>query len=125
MSSPDLYRIADGPWRGEWPPDDPDANFKRDVAERTRVDPLETLATLSANTGIPTDALARYVLARWASEGSDALLALGPTTVERMWRVVADAEAADTDAARLEAYEVLRQMVSWLRAPLQEDTRER
>jgi hypothetical protein len=117
----DLHRIAAGPWRGEWDDDDPDANLKRDVAERTRTDPLETLAALSASTGIPTDVLARYVLARWASEGSDALLAMGPRTVERMWTTVTQAEEAGTDAARLEAYDVLRQMVSWLRAPLEED----
>jgi hypothetical protein len=117
----DLHRIAEGPWRGEWDDDDPDANLKRDVAERTRTDPMQTLATLSASTQIPVEVLARYVLARWASEGSDALLDLGPRTVERMWAVVAQAEAADTDAARLEAYDVLRQMVSWLRAPLEED----
>jgi hypothetical protein len=123
--TPDLHRIADGPWRGAWDDDDPDANFKRDVAERTRTDPMQTLATLSGSTGIPVDALARYALVRWASEGSDALLALGPRTVERMWAVLAEAEEADSDAARLEAYDVLRQMVSWLRAPLASDDHQR
>ena len=103
---------------GPWDADDPDANFKREVAEYTRVDPLETLTALSAGTGIPVGALVRYVLVKWAAEGSEALLALGPRTVERLWGVVAEAEATGTDEARLAAYDVLRQMVSWLRAPL-------
>lgn len=106
------------PYAGPWAADDPDANFKREVAEYTRVDPIETLAALSGRTGIPVGALARYVLVKWAAEGSEALLALGPRTVERLWRVIAEAEVTGTDEARLAAYDVLRQMVSWLRAPL-------
>jgi hypothetical protein len=114
-------RVADGPWRGEWADDDPDAAFKRDVAERTLVDPRETLQGLSARTGIPPEALARYVLARWAAEGSEALLALGPQAVERLWAVCEEAEAVGTDAARLAAYDRLRGMVSWLRAGLHQE----
>ena len=107
-------------YEGPWADDDPDANFKREVAERTRLDPLPTLETLARNTGIPVGALVRYALVRWASEGSEALLATGPPTIERMWAHIAAAEEAGTDQARLEAYEALRQMVSWLRAPLEE-----
>lgn len=102
----------------EWSPEDPDANFKAAVAEWTVQDPLPTFQQLSANTGIPVGALVRYVLVRWAAEGSEALLHLGPRTVERLWQVVEDAEAADSDEARLAAYDQLRQMLSWLRAPL-------
>ncbi|HVM19248.1 MAG TPA: DUF6027 family protein [Egibacteraceae bacterium] len=105
-------------YTGPWDDDDPDANFKAAVAEYTRIDPLPTFAQLSANTGIPIGALVRYALVRWAAEGSEALLALGPRTVTRLWAVVEEAEAAGTDAARLEAYEQLRQMLSWLKAPL-------
>ena len=105
---------------GSWPPDDPDANFKREVAERTRLDPMPTLERLSEGTGVPVGSLARYALVRWVSEGSEALLALGPATVERMWAHVEAAEAEGTDAARLAAYDALRQMVSWLRLPLEE-----
>ena len=103
---------------GSWTDDDPDANFKSQVAEYTRNDPLPTLETLSANTGIPVGALARYILVRWAAEGSEALLALGPTLVNRLWSVVAEAEECDSDEARLRAYDQLRQMISWLRVPL-------
>jgi hypothetical protein len=105
-------------WDGPWPADDPDANFKADVALYSKLDPLTTLTTLSTNTGIPVGALVRYVLARWASAGSEALLAAGPSVVERMWDTVEGAEAVGTDDARLEAYNVLRQMISWLRVPL-------
>ena len=106
-------------YTGEWSDDDRDANFKAEVAEYTRNDPLPTLERLSANTGIPVGALVRYVLVRWAGEGSEALLALGPRLVERLWAVVEAAEAEDSDEARLRAYDTLRQMISWLRVPLE------
>lgn len=120
MASDEGLRVADGPWRGEWEPDDPHANFKRQVAEYTRADPSGTLANLATATGIPVEALARYALVQWAAEGSEGLLALGPRLVERLWAVIEVAEAAGTDEARLDAYDRLRQMISWLRAPLQE-----
>jgi hypothetical protein len=110
--------IADGPWRGEWAEDDPHANLKREVAEYTRADPAETLRGLSAATGVPVADLARYALVKWCAEGSEALLALGPSTVHRLWAVVEAAEVEGTDAARLAAYDELRQRLSWLRAPL-------
>jgi hypothetical protein len=62
----------------------------------------------------------RYVLARWASEGSAGLLELGPRTIERLNAVCEEAEAADTDDARLAAYQQLRQMLAWLKLPLTE-----
>lgn len=105
-------------YTGPWPDDDPDANFKAHVAEYSRNDPLPTLETLSRNTGIPVGALARYILVRWEAEGSEALMATGPRMVERLWQVVSDAEADGSDAAKLQAYDTLRQMISWLRVPL-------
>ena len=115
MKEPSIELIR---WAGPWPDDDPDANFKADVALYSMLDPLETIDALSDSTGIPVGALVRYVLARWASAGSEALLSAGPSVVERMWATFTDAEQADSDEARLAAYEVVRQMVSWLRAPL-------
>ena len=105
-------------WSGPWPDDDPDANFKEDVALYSKLDPLETIGALSKGTGIPVGAIVRYVLARWASAGSEALLSAGPSVVERMWAQFTEAEEAGSDEARLAAYEVVRQMVSWLRSPL-------
>jgi hypothetical protein len=105
-------------WRGEWAPDDPDAAFKAEVVAYGLLDPLHTLGGLAAHTGIPVGALARYVLARFATTGSEGLLHLGGATVERMWATCEAAEAAATDPARLDAYHVLRGMLSWLRVPL-------
>jgi precorrin-2 methylase len=106
------------PWSGPWPDGDPDANFKADVALYSNADPLDTLRTLSANTGIPLGALVRYVLARWASAGSESLLYAGPSVVERMWGEFRKADEEDSDEARRRAYEAVRQMVAWLRLPL-------
>ena len=70
------------------------------------------------STGIPVGALVRYVLVRWASAGSETLLSAGPSIIERMRSVFSEAEQTDTPEARLAAYDVVRQMVDWLRAPL-------
>lgn len=117
----DVVRVELVRYDGSIAQDDPHAGFKRAVSESSRSDPMPTFTQLAALTGVPVGALVRYALVRWAAEGSEALLALGPRTVERLWDVVADAEAAGTDAARLDAYERLRQMLSWLRAPLEAD----
>lgn len=101
-----------------WAADDPDANFKAEVAAYSRLDPLHTLRGLSAHTGIPVGALARYVLARFATTGSAGLLELGPAMVRRLWEPIARAEAEGTDEARLGAYRELAALLSWLKAPL-------
>lgn len=108
-------------WTGPWADDDPDANFKADVALHAVADPLATITGLSENIGVPVGALCRYVLVRWASEGSAGLLELGPHMVERLAAVCDAAEDAGTDAARLAAYVQLRQMLAWLRLPLESD----
>lgn len=108
-------------WTGPWADDDPDANFKADIALHSLADPLATIAVLSENIGVPVGALCRYVLVRWASEGSAGLLELGPHMVERLAGVCDTAEAAGTDEARLAAYHQLRQMLAWLRLPLESD----
>ena len=97
-----------------WPDDDPDANFRADVAAYAKADPLATIRRLCTNLGLPVGAVVRYVLAKWATGGSEAMLELGPSTVERMRGAVAAAEAAGTDDARLAAYEQLAAMVGWL-----------
>ncbi|WP_211223908.1 DUF6027 family protein [Pseudonocardia asaccharolytica] len=107
-------------WTGPWPEDDPDANFKAEVADYMRLDPTATIRGLSRTTGVPEGALVRYVLARFATTGSGGLLELGPAMIHRLWEPIAAAEAAGTDEARLDAYRRLSAMVNWLRAPLQE-----
>lgn len=105
-------------WTGPWEPDDPDANFKADVALYAHADPMSTIRNLAGALGVPPGAVVRYVLAKWASGGSGGLLEIGPTMVNRLWEPVEQAEELDTDAARLRAYGQLRQMISWLRVPL-------
>ena len=106
------------PWGGPWEPDDPDATFKAEVADYCRLDPLRTLTGMSQNLDIPVGALARYVLAKWATAGSGGLLELGPAMVRRLWEPVERAEQAGTDEARLAAYAELRSLLSWLKVPL-------
>lgn len=98
--------------------DDPHANFKDEVAEHTRIDPLPTLEVLSEVTGIPVGALVRYVLVKWSSEGHEMLMHTGPRLARRMKAIVDEAEAAGDDAARLAAYRSLADIVSWLVIPL-------
>ncbi len=105
---------------GPWADDDPDANFKADVALYANVDPLSTITNLSRAIDVPVGALCRYVLAKWATGGSGGLLELGPTMTRRLAAVCDEAEAAGTDEARLAAYARLRDMVLWLRHPLDE-----
>lgn len=105
-------------WTGPFEIDDPDANFKADVALYANVDPMTTVRNLANAMGLPEGAVVRYVLAKWASAGSGGLLELGPTMVHRLWATIDQAEEEGTEAARLAAYDQLRQMVSWLRLPL-------
>jgi len=105
-------------WKGPWADDDPDANFKADVALYAHLDPMRTIDNLAKGLGIPAGAIVRYVLAKWASAGSGGLLELGPQMVHRLWEPIERAESAASDDARLAAYQQLRQMLSWLRLPL-------
>jgi hypothetical protein len=105
-------------WTGPWADDDPDANFKSDVALYSLTDPLQTIRGLSEGLDVPVGALCRYVLAKWASGGSGGLLELGPTMARRLRAVCAEADAEGTDAARLAAYRQLSEMVNWLNLPL-------
>ena len=109
-------------YTGPWEPDDPDANFKEEVAAYSRLDPLATLTVLAQRVDIPVGALVRYVLATWTSEGHELLLHTGPRMMRRLEAVVEEAEAAGTDEARLAAYAQLSQMIRWLALPLEQDT---
>jgi hypothetical protein len=104
-------------WDGPWPADDPDANFKADIALYSQVDGLTTLTNLGNNIGVPVGALVRYVLGKFATAGSSAALELGQSATMRLAGFVDEAEAAGTDEARLAAYQSLRSYVSWLRLP--------
>jgi hypothetical protein len=114
----DVRTVALVPWQGPWAASDPDANFKADIALYARVDPMTTIANLAEAIDVPEGAIVRYVLAKWATAGSGGLLELGPTMLHRLWEPIERAEEVGTDEARLAAYDQLRQMVSWLRLPL-------
>jgi hypothetical protein len=106
------------PYRDRWAPDDPDAGFRRLVAEYSAIDPMPTLEELGRRKAIPVGALAAFVLARYCTSGSDALLDMGPVVVRQMAEIVRNADAAGTDTARVDAYRALAGIVSWLRIPL-------
>ena len=107
-------RVRLDPWPGPVPDDHPDANFLADVATFSLADPLPTLERLAASVDVPVGALARYVLAKWTTSGSEAVLAIGPSALTRLRGIVERAEAAGTDAARLAAYHQLVEQVQWL-----------
>lgn len=96
-----------------WDDDDPHANFKAEVACYTVHDPLPTLHRLSAGTGVPVESIVRYVLVKYATSGSDALLAMTPIVFRQMQDIVERAEQGGDDA-KLAAYESLRKIVQWL-----------
>ncbi len=104
------------PYQDSWAEDDPHANFKSEVAMYSLLDPLPTLQNLSRHTGIPVPTLIRYVLVKYAASNAEALLTMTPIVLQQMETQISTAEAVGTDAARLHAYEALRQIISWLRA---------
>ena len=106
------------PYTNAWSDDDPDAGFRSTVAMFSGIDPLPTLERLSRNKDIPVGALARFILARYAASGSEALMEIGPRVISQMDEIVQKAEEAATDAARLEAYQSLTGVISWLNIPL-------
>ena len=108
------------PYTDSWEEDDPHANFKSEVAHYTVADPLPTIEGLSQNTGIPVPCLVRYILVKYASSNADALLAMGPLVLQQMEGLIATAEDENSDAARLAAYDGLKQIVSWLRTGMGE-----
>ena len=110
------------PYRGHWPPDDPDAGFRQMVAEYSAIDPMPTLEELGRRKEIPVGALVAFVLARYSASGSEALLYTGPVVVRQMDEIVQKAETSGTDRARLDAYRALAAIVAWLKEPL-EDSR--
>ena len=112
------YRLELEQYTGTWPDDDPDAGFRSMAAEFSGIDPIPTLERLGRNKQIPVGALARFILARYAASGSEALMEIGPRVARQMDELVQKAEAEGTDAARLEAYQSLAAIVSWLNIPL-------
>ncbi len=103
------------PYQDTWDEHDPHANFKAEVALYSQADPLPTLENLSRATCIPVPCLIRYVLFKYAASNADVLLNMTPIVFRQIEHEFEKAEAAGTDAARLEAYEALRQIFGWLK----------
>jgi hypothetical protein len=110
------------PYEGRWPPEDPDAGFRQMVAEYSRLDPIPTLEVLGRHKQIPVGALARFILAKYCTSGSDALLEMGPRVVRQMGDLVRHAETEGSDDARLKAYAALKAIIAWLEVPLGEQS---
>ena len=121
VPGPDAPVLRLEAWTGPVADDDPDARFKEEIADYGRLDPTATLDGLADYLGVPPGALARAILARWASEGSTGLLELGPSMVTRLVGMVREAEADGTDEARLAAFHRLAGMLSWLAVPVEQD----
>jgi hypothetical protein len=109
-------------WSGPVSVDDPNANFKREVALYANVAPLTTLNGLSQAVGLSVGALAHFILARYASSGSAGLLEIGPEMVTRLKQPIDLAEVTGTTCARLDAYDELRHLISWLSAALPDNS---
>lgn len=52
--------------------------FRRAVEASKLVDPMPTFRNLSESTGVPVQDLVHHALVRWASAGSEALMAVPP-----------------------------------------------
>lgn len=102
------------PYRDTWAPDHPHANFKKEVATYSVTDPQPMLENLGKMTDIPPGCLARYILVKYGVAASDALLSMDPVFFRQLQEKIDAAEKQNTDQARLEAYESLKQMISWL-----------
>ena len=108
------------PYTGTWLDDDPDAGFRSMVAEYSGLDGLATLVVLARNKDIPIGAVVAFIVGHYAASGSAALLEIGPKVLGQMDSIVQDAESANTDQARLQAYESLKAIVAWLKIPLED-----
>jgi hypothetical protein len=106
------------PFDGQFSEHDKDANFKHEMSLYSRVDPLKTLDGLSRAIDVPVGAVAHYVLAKWASEGASGILEVGPTMIKKLDKICQDAENSHDDEDRLAAFSRVRQIISWLKYPL-------
>jgi len=90
---------------------DPNQNFRTAVALARLVNPRPTLENLARNTGLTYDDVVHHALVRYASSGSEALLAIEPQAL------------LDLIAARkAEDWTKVGSLIDWLEAGL--DSRE-
>ncbi len=93
---------------------DKDANFKQEVVDYTRADPMPAVDAMCQKLDIPVGAIVRYALAKWANSGASSLLELGPQQARHMSDIVRGAEETGEDKERLKALDSLSEIVSRL-----------
>jgi hypothetical protein len=89
---------------------DPDAGFRDAVRLSALIDPMPTLRSLAAHTGLGVDEVVHYALTRYASAGAEALLALEPQILREL-----------IAARRAEDWAKVGGIVDWLEAGLDSD----
>jgi hypothetical protein len=83
------------------------AEFARRATDALAVDPMPTFSALSEATGVPVDTLVHFALVRWASAGSEALMAIPPQVLKDL-----------IDARARKDWDAVAGIVDWLEAGL-------
>ena len=89
---------------------DPNQGFREAVALSKLVDPRPTLENLARSTGLTYEDVVHHALARYASSGAEALLALEPWAVREL-----------IDARKAEDWAKVGAIIDWLEAGLESD----
>lgn len=90
------------------PATDADENFRHDVALSRLVDPEPTLRNLASNTGTTYEDVVHHALARYASSGAEALLAIDPHALREL-----------IEARKAGDWEKVGALIDWLEAGLE------
>ena len=83
----------------------PDQNFRDAVALSQLADPMPTLEALASNTDLPVAEVVHHALVRYAADGAEALLAVGPQSLREL---VAARQAGD--------WAKVGSLIDWLQA---------
>lgn len=86
---------------------DSDQNFRDVVTQSLRVDPRPTLENLARDTGLTFDQVAHYALVRYASSGSEALLAFDSIALRQL-----------IEARKARDWDKVGSIIDWLEAGL-------
>jgi hypothetical protein len=90
---------------------DADVAFREEVRRARLVDPMPTLRSLAGHTGTEVDDVVHLALVRYASDGAEALLALGPASLRELVR-----------ARQAEDWVRVAGIIDWLQAGFESPT---